>query len=92
MLKKLLGTEKNSALTVLRVTLGVVMFAHGAQKMFGWFGGKGLDAAPTGADMRALPCSAESQFPTRTPSRFAPLTLRIPAARSGLRSPQSDAS
>ena len=45
MLKKLLVTEKNSVLTVLRVTLGVVMFAHGAQKMLGWFGGKGLDAA-----------------------------------------------
>ena len=45
MFKKLLATEKNSVLTVLRVTLGVVMFAHGAQKMFGWFGGKGLDAA-----------------------------------------------
>ena len=45
MFKKLLTTEKSSALTVLRVTLGVVMFAHGAQKMLGWFGGKGLDAA-----------------------------------------------
>ena len=45
MLQKLLSTEKSSVLTVLRVTLGVVMFAHGAQKMLGWFGGKGLDAA-----------------------------------------------
>ena len=45
MLKKLLSTEKSPVLTVLRVTLGVVMFAHGAQKMLGWFGGKGLDAA-----------------------------------------------
>ena len=45
MLRKLLVTEKSSVLTVLRVTLGAVMFAHGAQKMLGWFGGKGLDAA-----------------------------------------------
>ena len=45
MIKKLLATEKSSVLTVLRVTLGVVIFAHGAQKMLGWFGGKGLDAA-----------------------------------------------
>ena len=45
MLRKLLVTDKSSILTVLRVTLGVVMFAHGAQKMLGWFGGKGLDAA-----------------------------------------------
>jgi putative oxidoreductase len=26
---------------VLRIGLGTVMFAHGAQKMFGWFGGPG---------------------------------------------------
>ena len=45
MLRKLLVTEKSSILTILRVTLGVVMFAHGAQKMLGWYGGKGLDAA-----------------------------------------------
>ena len=51
-----------------------------------------LSSSPTGAEMSVLPCSAESQFPTRTPSRFAPFTQCIPAARSGLRRPQSDAS
>ena len=30
---------------ILRVTLGVVMFPHGAQKLFGWFGGHGLSAS-----------------------------------------------
>ncbi len=45
MLRRMLETHRSTALTVLRVTLGVVMFAHGAQKMLGWFGGKGLDAA-----------------------------------------------
>src|SRR5271155_2987086 len=39
-----------------------------------------------------LPSSAVSQFPTRIPSRLRPFTRRMPAARSGLRSPQSDAS
>src|SRR5580692_8472791 len=39
-----------------------------------------------------LPSSAVSQFPTRTPSRRTPFTRRMPAARSGLSSPQSDAS
>src|SRR5580693_4761653 len=39
-----------------------------------------------------LPSSAVNRFPTRTPSRLTPFTRRMPAARSGLRSPQSDAS
>ncbi|QEM69372.1 DoxX family protein [Geobacter sp. FeAm09] len=29
---------------VLRIMLGVAMFPHGAQKLFGWFGGHGLSA------------------------------------------------
>ena len=39
-----------------------------------------------------MPSSAVSQFPTRTPSRLTPFTRRMLASRSGLRSPQSDAS
>ena len=42
MLKRLMGTSKDVALTSLRVVLGVVFFAHGAQKMLGWFGGFGF--------------------------------------------------
>ena len=37
-------------------------------------------------------CSTVSQFPTRMPSFFTLFTRRIPAARSGLSSPQSAAS
>jgi hypothetical protein len=48
--------------------------------------------SPFSVSSNFLPSSAVSQFPTRTPSRLTPFTRRMPAARSGLRSPQSDAS
>ena len=42
MLRKLLVTDDNTATVILRSVLGVVFFAHGAQKMLGWFGGYGF--------------------------------------------------
>jgi putative oxidoreductase len=42
MLKRLMGTGNDVAFTILRLVLGVVFFAHGAQKMLGWFGGYGF--------------------------------------------------
>ena len=42
MFRKLLSTRDDYALTVLRLVLGIVYSAHGAQKMLGWFGGNGL--------------------------------------------------
>jgi putative oxidoreductase len=42
MLKRLTSTSNDVALTILRLVLGVVFFAHGAQKMLGWFGGYGF--------------------------------------------------
>jgi putative oxidoreductase len=31
-------------LVLLRLTTGLILAAHGAQKLFGWFGGPGIDA------------------------------------------------
>jgi putative oxidoreductase len=44
MFRKLLATPNDPTLTLLRLALGIVMFAHGAQKALGWFGGNGFSA------------------------------------------------
>ena len=42
MLQKLIRTRNDAALGIIRIALGVVIFAHGSQKMLGWFGGAGF--------------------------------------------------
>lgn len=41
---RLLRTSDRTAPLVLRLALGAMLLPHGAQKVFGWFGGHGLDA------------------------------------------------
>ena len=41
--EKIFQTNDNSATTILRVVLGMVLFPHGAQKLLGWFGGYGFN-------------------------------------------------
>jgi putative oxidoreductase len=42
MMASLFYTNPDWIDTLIRITLGVVFFAHGAQKLLGWFGGAGL--------------------------------------------------
>ncbi|MEJ8658609.1 DoxX family protein [Streptomyces sp. MS1.AVA.4] len=40
----------DAGILLLRLTVGVILAGHGAQKLFGWFGGPGLDATAKGFD------------------------------------------
>lgn len=55
MVKRLMGTSNDVSLTTLRVVLGVVFFAHGAQRMLGWFGGEGFQVSMGGYAHMGMP-------------------------------------
>ncbi len=44
-LSKLLNTDDNWYPLVLRLTIGIVMWPHGAQLLLGWFGGYGFNGS-----------------------------------------------
>ncbi len=43
MIKKVFSSEAGFGALALRVPVGIIFAAHGAQKLFGWFGGYGLE-------------------------------------------------
>ena len=42
LLNRVLTSKAGAAALILRVPVGLILMAHGAQKLFGWFDGNGL--------------------------------------------------
>lgn len=55
MWQKLILTDNSLTQCLLRITLGVVFFPHGAQKVLGWFGGYGLSATLQAFGQQGMP-------------------------------------
>jgi len=56
MFKAFLRTDNSPAQLFTRIALGAVILPHGAQKVFGWFGGQGME--------KTLQAFAAMGFPT----------------------------
>lgn len=52
LVQKITATSDSWGLTALRIPIGIIFAAHGAQKLFGWFGGYGLEG--TGGWMTSI--------------------------------------
>jgi putative oxidoreductase len=55
LLDRVVETDEKLAPAIARLALGLVMFAHGAQMMFGWFGGLGLSQTVSALTSTGIP-------------------------------------
>jgi len=55
MFRKWIATPNDWTLTILRLAAGIMIFAHGLQKTFGWFGGAGFSAQMAGFERGHIP-------------------------------------
>lgn len=57
MLKRLMHTDDDVGMLIVRLALGIVFFPHGAQKLLGWFGGGGFAGTMQGMTGMGLPAA-----------------------------------
>ena len=43
MLKRIIATDDDRVIALIRIAIGISVFSHGAQKVLGWWGGGGID-------------------------------------------------
>jgi putative oxidoreductase len=48
LVKELLRSSNDKTLALMRLVLGIIFYAHGAQMLLGWFHGQGFHATMTG--------------------------------------------
>ena len=61
-LNKLLDTNAGWGALALRIPVGIIFVAHGAQKLFSWFGGYGLEGLALIIGLLVRPASAALAF------------------------------
>jgi len=54
LIRRLVSSDAGLAPLAIRVPLGIIFAAHGAQKLFGWFGGYGLNGTAQWMDSIGL--------------------------------------
>lgn len=55
MFHRLIETSNDWTVTTLRLAAGIMIFPHGLQKTFGWFGGPGFSAQMAGFESSHIP-------------------------------------
>ncbi len=76
-IKRIFSTDSGWGPLALRVPVGVIFAAHGAQKLFGWFGGYGLEGTGQFFDTLGLSPGALMAFLAGAAELFGGLALII---------------
>lgn len=76
-IKRVFSTDSGWGPLALRVPVGIIFAAHGAQKLFGWFGGYGLEGTGQFLDTLGLSPGALMAFLAGAAEFFGGLALII---------------